>query len=56
MVPGAAAYTGLVALSQGDLLPAIERGVEATLVIGSLAIGLALARLLTDREWAFQPA
>lgn len=56
MVPGAAAYTGLVALSQGDLLPAIEFGVEATLVIGSLAIGLALARLLTDRDWAFQTA
>lgn len=56
MVPGTAAYTGLVALSQGKLLPAIEFGVEATLVIGSLAIGLALARVLTDREWAFQTA
>jgi uncharacterized membrane protein YjjP (DUF1212 family) len=53
MVPGTAAYTGLVQLSQGNLLPAIERGVEATLVIGCLALGLALARLLTDRDWLF---
>jgi uncharacterized membrane protein YjjP (DUF1212 family) len=56
MVPGASAYTGLVALSQGDLPTAIEFGAEATLIIGSLAIGLALARLLTDRDWAFQTA
>lgn len=54
MVPGTAAYTGLVQLSQGNLLPAIERSVEATLVVGALALGLALARLLTDRDWAFQ--
>jgi uncharacterized membrane protein YjjB (DUF3815 family) len=53
MVPGVAAYTGLVELSAGNLLPALAGGVDAALLIGALALGLAAARLLTDRDWLF---
>jgi uncharacterized membrane protein YjjB (DUF3815 family) len=51
MIPGVAAYTGLVELSAGNLLPALASGLDAALLIGALALGLAAARLLTDREW-----
>jgi uncharacterized membrane protein YjjP (DUF1212 family) len=51
MVPGAAAYAGLVDLSQGALLPALSNGIEAGLVIGGLALGLSVARIVTDPEW-----
>jgi uncharacterized membrane protein YjjP (DUF1212 family) len=53
MVPGVAAYTGLVELSAGNLLPALASGLDAALLIGALALGLAAARLLTDRDWLF---
>jgi uncharacterized membrane protein YjjP (DUF1212 family) len=54
MIPGTAAYSGLVLLSRGDLIAALERGVEAILVVGALGLGLAVARMLTDAEWAFE--
>jgi uncharacterized membrane protein YjjP (DUF1212 family) len=53
MVPGAAAYSALVSLSTNALLPALSSGLEAGLVVLALALGLAVARILTDREWAF---
>jgi len=53
MVPGSAAYAALVDLSRSALLPALSSGLEAGLVVLALALGLAVARILTDREWAF---
>ena len=53
MVPGRAAYDAIVSLSQSSLLPALGSALEAGLVIGGLALGLAVARMLTDPEWAF---
>jgi uncharacterized membrane protein YjjB (DUF3815 family) len=53
MVPGSAAYAALVDLSRNALLPALSSGLEAGLAVLALALGLAVARILTDREWAF---
>lgn len=53
MVPGRDAYNALVELSQGNVLPALGSGLQAGLVIGGLALGLAVARMLTDPDWAF---
>ncbi|GII98434.1 uncharacterized membrane protein YjjP (DUF1212 family) [Sediminihabitans luteus] len=54
MVPGAAAYRAIFHLSNGETTQALAYGVEAGLVVASLAIGLAFARMLTDREWGFE--
>lgn len=54
MVPGVAAYQAVYDLSQGHLGDALTHGVLAGLVVAALAIGLAIARMLTDREWGFE--
>ncbi|GAA5038492.1 threonine/serine exporter ThrE family protein [Microbacterium fluvii] len=51
MVPGAASYRAIVAMIDGDTVPAIQYGVEAVSVVVALAIGLTVARILTEREW-----
>ncbi|WP_444663416.1 threonine/serine ThrE exporter family protein [Cellulomonas sp. CW35] len=53
MVPGVLAYRAIFHLSDGDTLTALAYGVQAALVVASLSIGLAVARMLTDRTWAF---
>ncbi len=54
MVPGVAAYRAVFHLSNGDTTQALAYGVEAALVVVALSIGLAVARMLSDREWAFE--
>lgn len=54
MVPGVAAYRSVFYLSNGDTTEALAYGVQAGLVVVALAMGLAIARMLTDREWAFE--
>jgi len=54
MVPGAAAYRAVFHLNNGDTTQALAFGFQAGLVIVAIAIGLALARMLTDRAWAFE--
>lgn len=54
MVPGVPAYRAVYYLSQGDTTQALGYGVTAALVVAALAIGLAIARMLTDREWGFE--
>ncbi len=54
MVPGAATYRALVALNNGDYEAAVAAGVTAFFVTICIAIGLAGARVLTDRAWAFE--
>lgn len=56
MVPGAAAYRALVSFNDGDLLGALDYGISAVLVVLGMALGLAAARMLTDRDWAFVEA
>lgn len=51
MVPGVTAYRAVFALSEGQTGAALVYGVQAALVIVSLSIGLAVARMLTDRDW-----
>lgn len=54
MVPGAAVYRALVGLNDGDLELAVSGGVQAVFVTICIAIGLAGARILTDRSWAYE--
>ena len=54
MVPGAAAYRAVFFLNNGDTTQAVAFGFQAALVVVSIAIGLAVARMLTDRAWAFE--
>jgi uncharacterized membrane protein YjjP (DUF1212 family) len=53
MVPGATAYRAVFNLADGATVPAIAYTVQAGLVVVALSIGLAVARMLTDRTWAF---
>lgn len=53
MVPGVMVYRSLVHLNEGEVAAALGNGVEATFVIMGIGAGLALARMLTDRNWAF---
>lgn len=53
MVPGSSAYRALVYLNQGDIVQAGGYGVQALATIVSLAVGLTIARMLTEREWSF---
>jgi uncharacterized membrane protein YjjB (DUF3815 family) len=54
MVPGAAVYRTFVSLNNGDAEVAVTAGVQALFVVISIAIGLAAARILTDRAWGFE--
>ncbi|WP_208012528.1 threonine/serine exporter family protein [Cellulomonas shaoxiangyii] len=54
MVPGVGAYRAVYHLSNGDVTTALEYGVPAALVVTALAVGLAVARMVTDREWGFE--
>jgi uncharacterized membrane protein YjjP (DUF1212 family) len=54
MVPGVPAYRAVYYLSNGDVTQAMTYGVSAALIVAALAVGLAVARMLTDREWGFE--
>ena len=54
MVPGVSVYRAVVAVNDGDVDTAVVAGLNAVFVVVSIAIGLAAARMLTDREWAFE--
>jgi uncharacterized membrane protein YjjP (DUF1212 family) len=54
MVPGVTAYRAVFALSEGETGAALVYGVQAALVVVALAIGLAVARMLTDPQWGFE--
>jgi len=54
MVPGVSAYRSVFYLSNGDTTQALAYGVQAGLVVVALSVGLAVARMLTDREWGFE--
>jgi uncharacterized membrane protein YjjB (DUF3815 family) len=51
MIPGAAAFRALVLLNDGQITLALANGVQAALIVTSLAVGLVIARVITDRNW-----
>lgn len=51
---GAVAFRALVFLNDGQITLALANGVQAGLVVASLAVGLAIARVLTDRGWTLE--
>lgn len=55
MVPGAAAYRAIYFLNDGQTVEALAFGVQASFVVVALAIGLTIARTLTDRTWTRAP-
>jgi uncharacterized membrane protein YjjB (DUF3815 family) len=54
MTPGTLSYDTIVLFAQGQVLPALGDAVLAGFVIGAMAMGLAVARIATDRTWAFE--
>jgi len=52
MVPGAAAYRAITGVIAGDTLVAIQSGFTAVFVVVALAIGLTVARIVTEKEWS----
>ncbi|PZU49135.1 MAG: hypothetical protein DI566_02150 [Microbacterium sp.] len=52
MVPGAAAYRAITGVIAGETVDAIQYGFTAVFVVVALAIGLTVARVLTEREWS----
>jgi uncharacterized membrane protein YjjP (DUF1212 family) len=54
MVPGVTAYRAVYYLSTEDTIQALGYAVQACLVVLALAIGLAVARMLTDRTWGLE--
>ncbi|MGV9709196.1 threonine/serine ThrE exporter family protein [Gordonia sp. NPDC003424] len=54
MVPGAAAYRALVYFNNEQIVQAVGNAVQAMIVVIGLAVGLAAARILTDKEWSLE--
>lgn len=53
MVPGATAYRAVGAFNTGAP-DAMTYAIHAVLAVVGIVVGLALARMLTDREWAYE--
>ncbi len=51
MVPGASVYRAIYYLNAGDTIQALSYGVQAAFVVLALAIGLMMARIVTDSGW-----
>ncbi|MDR2722706.1 MAG: threonine/serine exporter family protein [Cellulomonadaceae bacterium] len=54
MVPGVTVYRSVFEFNSGHSTAAVGLGVEGALVVIALALGLAVSRMLTDREWTFE--
>ena len=54
MVPGTYAFQTVVLFDQGDTLAAMQTAVLGGFVVGAMALGLAAARFVSDRGWAFE--
>ena len=51
MVPGLYAFEALVQFNQGEILAALRWAVLVVFVVGAMALGLAVARLISQPEW-----
>lgn len=54
MIPGVSAHEALVSLNSGDYIGAAATILEVSLIMLSIMVGLVGAKLVTDREWAFE--
>ena len=54
MVPGTTTYLAMAGLGDGATSEALGYAVQAVVVVLGIAVGLAVARMVTDREWAFE--
>lgn len=54
MIPGVAAHESLVSLNEGDYTGAMSGILLVVLVVLAIMVGLVIAKLLFDREWAFE--
>ncbi len=53
MVPGVYMFRAVYYLEQNNILNAINWSIQALLIVVALPMGLALARMFTDKEWAY---
>lgn len=53
MIPGTAMYRAMYHLNAGAIDQAMSNAVSAGLVVVYICAGLVIARMLTDRDWAF---
>lgn len=53
MVPGVFMFRAVYYLEQNHIIHAIDWSVQALLIVVTLPMGLALARIFTDKEWAY---
>jgi uncharacterized membrane protein YjjP (DUF1212 family) len=51
MVPGTYVFETVVLFNQGDVLPALQAATLGAFVVGAIALGLAAARFITERNW-----
>jgi uncharacterized membrane protein YjjB (DUF3815 family) len=51
MTPGIYAFQTIVMLNQGDMLAAVQAGAVCFFIVGAMAMGLAAARFITERQW-----
>jgi len=54
MIPGVVAYQAVFEANAGHVYEALGYTLKAAFVTMGLAVGLGVARLLTDHEWAFE--
>lgn len=54
MIPGVAAHESLVSVNEGDYTGAMSGILLVVLVVLAIMVGLVIAKLLFDREWAFE--
>jgi uncharacterized membrane protein YjjP (DUF1212 family) len=54
MIPGVKVYGTMVKLNDGFSVDALAQGTDAIFVVLSIAVGLVIAKLITDPEWSFE--
>ncbi len=54
MIPGVKVYGAMVKLNEGFSVDALAQAADAVFVVLSIAVGLVIAKLITDPDWAFE--
>jgi uncharacterized membrane protein YjjP (DUF1212 family) len=54
MTPGLFAFQTIVLLNQGQSLPALQAAAACFFIVGAMAMGLAAARFVTQRQWTVE--
>ena len=54
MIPGVKVYGTMVKFNDGFSVDALAQGTDAIFVVLSIAVGLVIAKLITDPEWSFE--